>query len=50
MKISNEDTYENLSREQKETAIFNEMIPFVVLAAVPIFLTILIAKVFGPSF
>jgi hypothetical protein len=50
MKISNEDTYEKLPREERETAVITEMLPFVILAAIPIFLTILIAKVFGPSF
>ena len=50
MKISNEDTYENLPRDQKEAAIFKEIMPFAILALIPILLTILIAKVFGPSF
>jgi hypothetical protein len=50
MKISNEDTYEKLSKEAKEKAIFQELLPFTILAAVPILLTLLIAKVFGPSF
>lgn len=47
--MANEDTYENLSPDQKEKAIFNELKPFVLYAAFPIVLTIILAFVFGPS-
>ena len=50
MKISNEDTYAKLSKDQKAESVFKEIIPFFLLALIPIAITLMIAKVFGPSF
>lgn len=47
--MSTENTYSNLSREEKETAVRQEMLPFFMYAALPIILTLLIAWTFGPS-
>jgi hypothetical protein len=45
----NEPTYANLEGEEKLKAVSSEMLPFLIYAAVPILLTIAIAKIFGPS-
>lgn len=47
--MSNESTYSNLKRPEKEVAVRKEMLPFFIYAAVPIILTLLIAYFFGPS-
>jgi hypothetical protein len=47
--VSNEDTYEGLSKEERESAVMKEMLPFAVIAFVPIAITITIALVFGPA-
>ena len=47
---SSENTHKNLTKEQKEKAVMQEMMPFFVYAAIPIIITLIIAKVFGPSF
>lgn len=44
-----ENTHSNLSAEEKEKVVMKEMLPYFLFAALPIILTILIAKVFGPS-
>jgi hypothetical protein len=44
-----EDTYKNLSEAEREAAVINEFVPFLILAAIPIIITIIIAKVFGPT-
>ena len=53
MKISDlttEDTYQKLNPEQKEAAVQKEILPYFILAAIPIIITIFIAKTFGPAF
>lgn len=47
--MSNENTYGHLSKEEKEKAVRTEMMPFFLYAAIPIFITIAIALIFGPS-
>jgi hypothetical protein len=47
--MATEDTYKNLSKDQKEIAVRSEMMPFFLYAAIPIVITIIIALVFGPS-
>lgn len=47
--MSTENTYKNLSKEDKYKAIVKEIMPFFFYAAIPIIITITIAKVFGPS-
>ena len=42
-----ENTHKNLSGDQQEQAIANEMLPFAIYAAIPILVTITIAYVFG---
>lgn len=44
-----EDTYKNLPEEQRREAVMQEMLPFFFFAAIPIIITIAIAKIFGPS-
>lgn len=46
--MSNENTYSNLPPDQKETAVKKELMPFMIYAAIPIVITIIIALVFGP--
>ncbi len=33
----------------KQAAVMKEMLPFFIMAAIPIFITILIAYIFGPT-
>lgn len=40
--MANEDTYRNLPGNEKEKAIAKEMIPFSILAMIPIIITIII--------
>ncbi len=47
--MATENTYKNLPKDQKETAVRSEMLPFFLYAALPILLTIAIAFIFGPS-
>ena len=47
--VSTENTYRNLSKEEKEKAVRCELMPFAVYAAVPIIITLMIAFTFGPS-
>lgn len=47
--MATENTYRNLSGEEKERAVRSEMLPFFLYAAIPIIITITIALVFGPS-
>jgi len=44
-----ENTYSNLSGQEKLKAIQNEMAPFFIYAAIPIILTIAITLIFGPT-
>jgi hypothetical protein len=46
--MSNESTYKNLPKEEKEKAVRKEMLPFFLYAAIPLIITITIALVFGP--
>lgn len=46
---SSENTYKNLKKEDKEVAVRNELLPFVIFAAIPIIITLIIAFTFGPS-
>ncbi|MEZ0392497.1 MAG: hypothetical protein ACAH59_09790 [Pseudobdellovibrionaceae bacterium] len=47
--MANENTYKNLSKDEKEQAVRTEMLPFFMYAAIPLIITIAIALVFGPS-
>lgn len=47
--MANEDTYRNLSKEEKEVAVRKELMPFFIYAAVPILITVAIAFIFGPA-
>lgn len=47
--MANENTYRNLKNEEREKAVVKEMLPFVIYAAVPIIITIIIAWTFGPA-
>ena len=47
--MANEDTYRNLSKEDREVAVRKELMPFFIYAAIPILITIAIAYIFGPS-
>jgi len=49
IKEKSENTYKNLSDADRESAVIHEFIPFLILAAIPIIITIIIAKVFGPT-
>lgn len=49
MTYTPENTYKNLTDEEKEKAVIREMFPFFIYAAIPIIITIAIAKIFGPS-
>ena len=44
-----EPTYSHLEGEEKLKAVSNEMLPYLIYAAVPLLITIAIAKIFGPS-
>ena len=48
-KHEEEPTYSNLQGEEKLKAVASEMLPFLFYAAIPIFITLAIAKIFGPS-
>lgn len=43
-----ENTYKNLGADEKAKAVFREMLPFAIYAAIPLIITIIIALVFGP--
>ena len=45
----NEDTYQNLKAEDREKAVMKELLPFAIIAFIPIAITITLALVFGPS-
>ena len=47
--MATENTYRNLSKEEKEKAVRREMLPFFLYAAIPLLITLTIALVFGPS-
>jgi hypothetical protein len=47
--MANENTYKNLSKDDKASAVRSEMVPFLLYAAIPILITIAIAFIFGPS-
>lgn len=47
--MSNEDTYSNLPKDEKEKAVRAEMKPFFIYAAIPLLITLAIALIFGPS-
>ena len=47
--MATENTYRNLSAEEKEKAVRKEMTPFFFYAAIPLLITLIIALVFGPS-
>ncbi len=44
-----ENYHSNLKGEEKQNAVAAEMFPFLFYAAIPILITLAIAKVFGPS-
>lgn len=45
-----ENLHEGLAPEAKEKAIIKEMLPFFFYAAIPLIITITIAKIWGPSY
>ena len=47
--MSNENTYSNLSPEERENEVHKELLPFAIYAILPILLTIIIAFVFGTT-
>jgi Na+/melibiose symporter-like transporter len=47
--MATENTYKNLSKDDKAAAVRGEMLPFLLYAAIPILITIAIAFIFGPS-
>ncbi len=47
--MSNENTYSNLTPEEREKAVHQELMPFAIYAILPILLTIIIAFVFGTT-
>ncbi len=48
-KLEIENTYSDLSVKERQAAVIREMLPFFFYAALPIILTITIAKIFGPA-
>lgn len=50
MNHETENTYKNLNSEQKNQQVMKDMLPYFFFTAIPIIITILIAKIFGPSY
>jgi hypothetical protein len=48
MDAKNANPYRNLGPEEKAKAVFREMLPFALWAAIPLTTIYLIAKIFGP--
>lgn len=47
--METEKTYRNLPADEKEKAVRREMLPFFLLTAIPLLITLAIALIFGPS-
>lgn len=47
--MATENTYKNLDKDAKLQAIMAELAPFLLFAAIPIIITLIIAFTFGPS-